>query len=197
MRPFSHADGDDLPGPVDELVPGFAAERDDVVVGLEDPVGEPVVADVLPDVLDRVELGGARRQRQQGDVVGHDEAGGGVPAGLVEDHHRMGAGIDRLADLGEMRRHRPGVGIGHDQPGTLAELRADGAEEVGPFGALVVRRPGTGAAPRPAAGDQVLLADAGFVLEPDLDPLAARVPLADFRHRGGEVFLNASIASGS
>ena len=197
MGPVTQSDGHDAPWLVSELVPALAAVGDDVVVGFEDAVREPVVAHELPDVLDRVELRRAWRQGQERDVAGDDEAGGGVPSGLIEDHHRMGSGIDRLADLGEMRRHRFGVGIGHDQPGALAELRADGAKDVGPLGALIVRRAGTGAAPRPAPGDQVLLADAGFVLEPDLDPLGPGVPLADFSHRGGEVFLNASMASGS
>ena len=85
------ADGHDRPGLVDELVPGLAAEGDDLVVGLEDPVGEPVVAHELPDVFDRVQLGRSRRQREQGDVVGHREFLRGVPAGLVEDEDGMGA----------------------------------------------------------------------------------------------------------
>jgi hypothetical protein len=38
---------------VDELIPGKAAVIDDLVIGLEDAVGEPVVADELPDVFDR------------------------------------------------------------------------------------------------------------------------------------------------
>jgi hypothetical protein len=62
---------------------------DDVVVTSEDPVREPVVAEKLPDVLDRVELGRARWQRQEGDVAGHDEVVQEVPAGLVEDHDSM------------------------------------------------------------------------------------------------------------
>ena len=57
MGPFSVADGHDRPRLLDEPVPGFAAEGEDLVVGLEDPVGEPIVAHELPDVLDRVELG--------------------------------------------------------------------------------------------------------------------------------------------
>ncbi len=56
MCPFSHSDGCDLPRPFDELVPGLAAMGEDVVVGLEDPVGEPVVAHELPDVFDRVKF---------------------------------------------------------------------------------------------------------------------------------------------
>ena len=44
MRPFAHAEGHDLPWLVDEVVPGLAAQRDDVFVGFEDPVRQPVVA---------------------------------------------------------------------------------------------------------------------------------------------------------
>ncbi len=56
MRPFSHADGFDLPWPFDELVPSLAAERDDILVGLEDAVREPVFAHELPDILHGVQF---------------------------------------------------------------------------------------------------------------------------------------------
>ena len=36
-------------------------------------VGEPIVADELPDILLRVQLGAFRWQRDDGDVVRHDE----------------------------------------------------------------------------------------------------------------------------
>ncbi len=48
-------------------------------------------------------------QRQQGDVVGDVQFRGHVPPGLVDDHHRMSAGVDGCTDLGEMRLH--GVSI--------------------------------------------------------------------------------------
>jgi hypothetical protein len=73
---------------------------DDVFVGCEDPVREPVVAHELPDVLDRVQLGRSRRQWQEGDVGRDLELGGHVPAGLVEHDDGMGAWIDHDADLG-------------------------------------------------------------------------------------------------
>jgi hypothetical protein len=38
MGPLPLTDGHDLPGLVDELVPGLAAEGEDLIVGLEDPV---------------------------------------------------------------------------------------------------------------------------------------------------------------
>ena len=57
MGPIPGSDGHDFPGLVDELVPGKAAVVEDILVGLEDPVREPVVAHELPDVLDRVQFG--------------------------------------------------------------------------------------------------------------------------------------------
>ena len=62
MGPLPGSDGDDFPRLIDELVPGIAAVVEDIRVGLEDPVREPVVADELPDVFDRVELGRSGRQ---------------------------------------------------------------------------------------------------------------------------------------
>ena len=73
MRPIAQADRHDGPRLVDEAVPGKAAVIADVVVGAEEAVGEPIVADALPDVFDRVELGQLRRQRHQGDIVGDVE----------------------------------------------------------------------------------------------------------------------------
>jgi len=61
MGPFTGSDRHDFPRLVDELVPSITAVVEDIRVGLEDPVREPVVADELPDVLDRVQLGGSGR----------------------------------------------------------------------------------------------------------------------------------------
>src|SRR5262245_19424476 len=53
---------------------------DEIVVGFEDAVREPVVAHKLPDVFDRIELGAFWRQRNDGDICGHEETGRQVPA---------------------------------------------------------------------------------------------------------------------
>src|SRR5439155_10969555 len=65
---------------------------------------------------------------------------------------------------------------------------ADGAEDVGRAGALIVRRRGSRPPPCPAACDLVLLADPGFVLEPHLYRLAGRVALGDLGEALGEIF---------
>ena len=195
MRPLAQSDGHDAPGLIDELVPCLAAVVDEIVVGFEDAVREPVVAHELPDVFDRVELGAFRRQRDDGDVWWHDEARRQVPAGLIDQEDGVGAGRDGLGDLDQMQVHRLGVAGRQDQGRALALLRADGAEDVGGGGALIAGRAWAGAALGPAAGDLVLLADASLVCEPDfyrvdVDRLFAR----DCIQARGEAFLKSSIA---
>src|SRR6516225_1202549 len=102
-------DGHDAPGLVDELVPSVAAMVDEIVVGFEDAVREPVVAHELPDIFDRIELGAFWRQRNDGDVCRHDEAGRQVPASLIDQEDGMGSGRDRFGDLCKMQVHRLAV----------------------------------------------------------------------------------------
>ena len=73
MCPRPHSDGHDAPRLIGEAVPSEAAMIEDVVVGFEHAVRQPVVAHELPDVLDRVELGAFGRERQQGDIAGNDQ----------------------------------------------------------------------------------------------------------------------------
>src|SRR4051794_9054609 len=54
-------------------VPGVAAGRDDRLVVRPDAMAELVLPQVLPHVLDRVQLGRVGRERQQGEVLGDDE----------------------------------------------------------------------------------------------------------------------------
>ena len=53
-------------------------------------VRQPVVAQELPDVLDRVEFRRAGREQDDGDVVGHMELGRAVPADLIHKQNGMG-----------------------------------------------------------------------------------------------------------
>jgi hypothetical protein len=106
----------------------------------KDAVGRPVVAHELPDVRHGVQLGAFRRQRQQGEVVGHGERVREVPAGLVEQHHGVAAWLDHLADLGQVQVHRHGVAEGQDESRALAFAREGRAEDGGRRVALVLRR---------------------------------------------------------
>ena len=72
MSPLTKSDGHDAPSLIGEAVPSEAAMVEDVVVGFEDAVRQPVVAHELPDVFDRVELGAlwsATRHWHNGSVL--------------------------------------------------------------------------------------------------------------------------------
>jgi hypothetical protein len=93
--------------------------------------------------------------------------------------------------------HRLGVGEGQRQSGADAPGRAHRAEEPGALVALVRRLARPRAASCPLPDQAVLPADAGFVLEPDLDGLAAGYPADMGFERAREVFLNTRMTSPS
>ena len=197
MGPFSVPDGGYLARSVDEVVPGLAAEVDDLRFGMEDDVGEPVVAQVLPDVLDRIEFWRARRQRDEGDVVGELQLVRGVPAGLIQEQKGVRADLDLRGDLVQMALHGLGVATWLHECGAGAAFGTDGAEDVGRLGALIVGCAWPGAAPGPASGDLVLLPDPGFILPPDFYLRAVGEAVAEPRDQLGEFFLKSSMTPSS
>ena len=120
-----------------------------------------------------------------------------MPAGLIENDDRVGAGGYPCADLIEMKLHGFGVAEGQNEGSAGSMFGADRAEQIGRLGALIMRGSGSRALPGPAISELVLLADPHLVLEPDLYRCTRRKLGADFRHAVGKVFLNASMASGS
>lgn len=89
-----------------ERAPRLAASVDDGVVAFEDAVAELVLAQVLPDVLDRIEFGQLGRQFEQADVVRDIElAAGLMPSRAVEQHNGVTARRDVATDLGEVQVH--------------------------------------------------------------------------------------------
>ena len=144
---------------------------DDGVVIFEDAVREPILAEVLPDVLDRVQLGRARWQQDDGEVLGDLELVGAVPPGAVHQDDAMGLGGDVAADLVEMHLHGGCVGEGEHESGTLGSHGTDCAKEVGVRVALIGGQAWPCSLLRPNAHTPVLLSQPGLVLEPDLDPL--------------------------
>ena len=197
MRPISQSDGHDRLWLIDELVPGLATGLDDGVVIFEDAVGEPILAQVLPDVLDRVQLGRARGQQDDGEVFRDLELVAAVPSGTVHQDDTMGLGSDVAADLVGMHLHGGCIGEGEHESGALGSHGADGAEQVGVGVALIggQARPRTRLCPNSHAA--VLLSQSGLVLEPDLDPRGLGQTRYVGRERTGEVFLNASITRSS
>src|SRR5476649_1783103 len=118
-----------------------------------------------------------------------------MPSGLIDEEDGVGSWCDRLGDFGQMQVHRFGIAGRQDQGGALTLFRADGTEDVGRGGSLVPWSARASAALGPPAGDLVLLADTGLVLEPnfylaDVDCFFAR----DFIQARWELFLKSSIA---
>lgn len=113
---------------------------DDIVVGFEDAVGEPVLAHEEPEIFNRVQLWRFRRQRQNSDVGGDNECVGHMPTGLVHDEDGMCAIGDVTGYFCQMLGHCVGITPRHYESGGLAELGADCTEDVGGAGSLVMRR---------------------------------------------------------
>jgi len=197
MCPFADPDGSDDFGPHDQSVPCLAGCVDHRLVGLEDPVGKPVLPHVLPDVFRRVHLWRSGRQEDQGDVSGNGQVSGRMPAGPVEQEDRVCAAPDIAADLVEMMLHGLGVGMRHHQGRAGASRRTDGAEQIGALIALIGGQAGARTLPCPDPRSSVLLADAAFVLEPDFHLLAPWQPSKMGVQRDGEVFLNMSMTRAS
>lgn len=120
-----------------------------------------------------------------------------MPSGAVEQQRGMRAFCDLSADLFDVALHRLGVGKRQSQSCSYTALRADGAEQIGAVVTLIGRLPGPRAAPSPLPHLAILLADAGFILEPDFDRRRLR-QIGDMRRqRGREVFLKAAMIAAS
>ena len=78
-------------------------------------------------------------------------------------------------DFDGVQVHHTGIGEWRYVGGAGAAGRASGAQDVRPRIASVARRYGSGATFGPYPGQRALLADAGFVLPPELQRLAAGV----------------------
>jgi hypothetical protein len=115
-----------------------------------------------------------------------------MPAGPIEQHNGMVARRDVATDLGEVQVHHIAVRYWQDERDASIARGTDGAEQIRPIVALVARCPRSAAAVGPNAGQRPLLADAGFVLPPKLDRIAARVRRDCLGDQIGKVFLCAS-----
>ena len=107
----------------------------------------------------------------------------------------MSARRNGLGDFNEVQIYRLGIAGGQNEGRTFALLWTDRAEDVGRGGALIARSAWACAALGPPACDFVLLADACFVLEPNLYCFDVDRPVArDLFQTRREAFLKSSIA---
>jgi hypothetical protein len=88
---------------VDKEEPGGSPSLQNVITAVPNARVEFVLAEVLPNILHRVEFGAIDWQMQQNDVVRHKNFTAGLmPAGAVADRHRAGTCGNLAADLGKM-----------------------------------------------------------------------------------------------
>ena len=115
-----------------------------------------------------------------------------MPTGAVEQQYGVGSLGHVARDFFEMALHRLGIGEGHRKGGADASSGTNGAEEIGAVVTLIGRLTRPRSAPGPLEHEAVLLADAGFVLKPDLDWRRRRQTVEMSAQREREVFLKAS-----
>ena len=115
-----------------------------------------------------------------------------MPSGAIEQQHGVGALGDVARDLVEVKLHHIGVGIGESQRRSDASRRADGPRDIGIVVALIGRLSWPRSSPGPLADEAVLLADPGFILEPDFDRCRLWRVLEMSLQGAREIFLNAS-----
>jgi len=168
-RPFSLSDRFDPVRLMGEAVPGLAASLDDIVVGFEDEVRQPVVAEILPDVFHRIQFRRSGRQGKKRDIVRYAQLASGVPARPIEKENGVSAFGDDLADFDQMQLHGFGIGAGHHKSGGFGLLGTDGTEDIGPVRPLILRRRWAGSPFGPSSGALVFLPDPCLVLPPDLN----------------------------
>jgi hypothetical protein len=197
VGPVPHSNGCDGFGPGGQSPPCVAGCVYDGVVIFKDGVRDPVLAEILPDVLDWVQLRGPRRQEDRRDVFGHVELVGNVPPSPVEKHHGVCALGDVARYFVEMELHHVCIGIGKRQGRSDTPRWADRAEQIGVVIALVGGLPWPRSSPGPLPNLAVLLADPGFVLEPDFDRRRLGQPFEMGLQRAREVFLKASTVRSS
>lgn len=120
-RARSEGDGGDAPQLGFKFASCVTTMGDDIFVVFKCAVGEPVVAHVLPEVLDGVEFGASWRQKQQGDVAGNGKGSCGMPASLNKYQSAMRIYIDVIS-RDDFQMLCNGVANGM----TLAVTRTDG-----------------------------------------------------------------------
>ena len=180
-----------------EGIPGLAAGLDNGFGVVEDAEREEALSEIEPDPLDRVEFRTVGWQGRQGEVVRDLKRAAVVPAGAVEHHEGVCVVWPGGGEAGEEQVHDLGVEGGQHEGEVLAGGRAHGGEDVGPLVADLTWARGAPAPGPPAMTDPALVAEAGLVLEPELEALVGVGFGGRLQGRAEPLFLKRSCASGS
>ena len=148
-------------------------------------------------MLDGVQFRSVGREQDECDVVGDVEGARIVPSGTIDDHDGVDVVWQGGGEVGEEERHRGSVDEGEYQGEVLAAAGVHGGEDIGPLVTDLPRPPGPSAPMPPAMADPPLVADTGFVLEPELDAGLGMRGLDTLQRRAEPPFLKLSSASAS
>ena len=91
-----------------------------------------------------------------------------VPTGTVAHHDGVRILVQGIGEVCEKQVHDLGVDARHHQGDVVAGVRAHGGEDVGPLVADLTRPGGTLAPAPPPVTHPALVADARFILKPQL-----------------------------
>ena len=119
-----------------------------------------------------------------------------MKARLIPDHHDMHIIVDLLGQLIEENIDDVCIQVRADEAGGLAGLRTSRAQHIHPIVACLFHGTRTGAFGSPDPCDRALLAEARFVLVPDLDAFVRMLGLDRFDLLSN-AFLKSSCACGS
>ena len=182
---------------VDEPVPSDAGGLDDGFGIVENAEREEPLSEVKPDALDGIELGAIGRLDDEGYVFRDREGAGIMPAGAIEDHGDMDIPRQCGGEVGEKQFHDAGIDDGQHEGEVLAAFGVHDGVDIGPLVADLPRPPRAFTPSPPTMADPSLVADAGFVLGPELDMLV-RMRRSNRLQAGAKPpFLKLSSASGS
>lgn len=159
------------------------------IQALEDTVVEELLAQLIPDVLYRVEFWRIGRQAQQVNVVRGFELGTAVPASAIDNHDDLFVRMT-LRDFVEKQLHAPRVDMWQHQTVEFASTDIDSAKDVGVF----VRQHSLAYRPHrlgsPAAAHIRDAPKTRLVLKHQLDFSALGPFETDFGERFGEFFFH-------
>ena len=160
------------------------------------PVRPVVRPEIVPEILDWIQLRRIGRQSQHGHVRGHDHRVTRVIAGTVPDQHRVNIRIQLSRKLFQEEIDHVRIQMRHDNPCGGSAGRAGRGDHPEVVILSLTHSRGSRASLRPDRRQRAFLTEPGFVFEPDFKPLVGVLTgdgfkiLADF-------FLKASWASGS
>ena len=174
-----------------QIMEAGAEMIDDRVQRLEGLVADVVLAQVIPEVFDRIKFRAVGRERQQVECGGNLQGRGGVPTGAIQQHQAMVVG-KAGGGVGQKQGHGLGIHPGQDQRAELSIEGADGGQSVDELPDDLLADDGTQGPRGPAA---TLIADAaetGFVLKQQAHPCARRKLIPHLCEDFWGVFLNRS-----